>query len=103
MRPSAAGSLIEQTEAKLMETTRATQRRLAAILSADVVGFSKLMGQDEEGTLARIRALRRDVIEPKVQEHHGRLVKTTGDGFLVDFASPVEAVRCAVGMQAALT
>ena len=86
-----------------METTRATQRRLAAILAADVVGFSKLMGQDEEGTLARIRALRRDVIEPKVQEHHGRLVKTTGDGFLVEFASPVEAVRCAVGMQAALT
>jgi len=80
-----------------------TTRRLAAILAADVVGFSKLMGQDEEGTLARIRALRRDVIEPKVQEHHGRLVKTTGDGFLVDFASPVEAVRCAVGMQAALT
>ena len=80
-----------------------TTRRLAAILAADVVGFSKLMGQDEEGTLARIRALRRDVIEPKVQEHHGRLVKTTGDGFLVEFASPVEAVRCAVGMQAALT
>ena len=58
-----------------------TTRRLAAILAADVVGFSKLMGQDEEGTLARIRALRRDVIEPKVQEHHGRIVKTTGDGF----------------------
>src|SRR5215207_10528847 len=80
-----------------------TTRRLAAILAADVVGFSKLMGQDEEGTLARIRVLRRDVIEPKVQEHHGRLVKTTCDGFLVEFASPVEAVRCAVGMQAALT
>ena len=79
-----------------------TTRRLAAILAADVVGFSKLMGQDEEGTLARIRALRRDVIEPKVQEHHGQIVKTTGDGFLVEFASPVEAVRCAVGMQAAL-
>src|SRR5215204_2315614 len=79
-----------------------TTRRLAAILAADVVGFSKLMGQDEEGTLARIRALRRDVIEPKVQEHHGRLVKTTGDGFLVEFASPVEAVRCAVGMEEAI-
>ena len=79
-----------------------TTRRLAAILAADVVGFSKLMGQDEEGTLARIRALRRDVIEPKVQEHHGKIVKTTGDGFLVEFASPVEAVRCAVGTQAAL-
>ena len=79
-----------------------TTRRLAAILAADVVGFSKLMGQDEEGTLARIRALRRDVIEPKVQEHHGRIVKTTGDGFLVEFASPVEAVRCAVSIQEAL-
>src|SRR5215207_11632589 len=86
-----------------METTRATQRRLAAILSADVVGFSKLLGQDEEGTLARIRALRRDVIEPKVQEHHGRLVKTTGDGFLVEFASPVQAVRGALSIQEALT
>ena len=80
-----------------------TTRRLAAILAADVVGFSTLMGQDEEGTLARIRALRREVIEPKVKEHHGRLVKTTGDGFLVEFSSPVEAVRCAVGMQEALT
>ena len=76
-----------------------TSRRLAAILAADVVGFSKLMGQDEEGTLARIRALRRGVIEPKVQEHHGRLVKTTGDGFLVEFASPVEAVRGALSIR----
>src|SRR5215203_505740 len=71
-------------------------RRLAAILAADVVGFSSLMGQDEEGTLARIKSLRREVIEPKVQEHHGRVFKTTGDGFLVEFQSPVEAVRCAV-------
>ena len=64
-----------------METTRATQRRLAAILAADVVGFSKLMGQDEEGTLARIRALRRDVIEPKVQEHHGRMLRLPATTF----------------------
>src|SRR5829696_6421727 len=74
-----------------------TTRRLAAILAADVVGFSSIMGQDEEGTLARIKSLRREVIEPKVKEHHGRVFKVTGDGFLVEFSSPVEAVRCAVG------
>ncbi|HEX2134939.1 MAG TPA: adenylate/guanylate cyclase domain-containing protein [Microvirga sp.] len=79
-----------------------TTRRLAAILAADVVGFSALMGQDEEGTLARIKSLRREVIEPKVQEHLGRIFKTTGDGFLVEFASPVEAVRCALELQEAL-
>ena len=78
------------------------QRRLAAILAADIAGFSALMGQDEEGTLARIKTLRRDVIEPKVSDHQGRVVKTTGDGFLVEFSSPVEAVRCAVEVQAAL-
>jgi adenylate cyclase len=78
------------------------QRRLAAILAADVVGFSQLMGRDEEGTLDRIRDLRRDVVEPKVAEHRGRIFKTTGDGFLVEFSSPVEAVRCAVEVQEAL-
>ena len=72
------------------------QRRPAAILAADVVCFSSLMGQDEEGTLARIKSLRREVIEPKVREHHGRVFKTTGDGVLVEFASPIKAVRCAV-------
>src|SRR5829696_2252503 len=76
-----------------------TTRRLAAILAADVVGFSTLMGQDEEGTLARIKSLRGEVIEPKVNEHHGRVFKTTGDGALVEFSSPVEAVRCAVAIQ----
>jgi adenylate cyclase len=79
-----------------------TTRRLAAILAADVVGFSRLMGQDEEGTLARIRTLRRDVIEPKVNEHYGRIFKTTGDGFSVEFQSPVEAVRCAIAVQETL-
>ncbi len=79
-----------------------TTRRLAAILAADVVGFSSLMGEDEEGTLARIKQLRREVVEPKVREHHGRVFKTTGDGFLVEFPSPVEAVRCAVNLQEAL-
>jgi adenylate cyclase len=84
-------------------TEKRVQRRLAAILAADVVGFSTHMGLDEEGTLARIRNLRREVIEPKVSDHQGRVVKTTGDGFLVEFASPVEAVRCAVEVQDLLT
>ena len=78
-----------------------TTRRLAAILAADVVGFSSMMEKDEEGTLARVKALQREVIEPKVQERGGRLVKTTGDGFLCEFGSPVEAVRCAVEVQEA--
>ena len=79
-----------------------TTRRLAAILAADVVGFSALMEQDEEGTLARIKSLRREVIDPNVKEHHGRVFKATGDGVLVEFASPVEAIRCAVRVQEAL-
>ncbi len=78
------------------------QRRLAAILAADVVGFSALMGQDEEGTLARVKALQQDVINPALQQHQGRVVKTTGDGFLIEFASPIEAVRCAIAIQKAL-
>src|SRR5215203_3320053 len=76
-----------------------TSRRLAAILAADVAGFSAMMERDEEGTAARIRSLRTDVIEPALDRHHGRLVKTTGDGFLAEFASPVEAVRSAVSIQ----
>ncbi len=75
------------------------QRRLAAILAADVAGYSDLMSKDEEGTLARLRELRRNVIEPAIKKHYGRLVKTVGDGFLVEFSSPVEAVRCAVELQ----
>src|SRR5471030_1670796 len=74
-------------------------RKLAAILAADVVGYSRLMGIDEEGTLAQLRAHRRALIDPKVKEHHGRIVKTTGDGMLVEFASVVDAVRCAVEVQ----
>jgi adenylate cyclase len=77
-------------------------RRLAAILASDVVSFSTMMEKDEEGTLAKIKALQREVIEPKVAQHHGRIVKTTGDGFLIEFASPVEAVRCATAIQEAL-
>jgi len=78
------------------------QRRLAAILAADIAGYSGLMSKDEEGTHARLRSLRRDVIVPTLQGRHGRLVKTVGDGFLVEFSSPVEAVRCAVELQEAL-
>jgi TolB-like protein/class 3 adenylate cyclase/Flp pilus assembly protein TadD len=74
-------------------------RRLAAILAADVAGYSRLMGADEEGTLERLKAHRRALIDPKIGEHHGRIVKTTGDGMLVEFASVVDAVRCAVEVQ----
>ena len=75
------------------------QRRLAAILAADVVGYSRLIGTDEEGTLAALKALRRELIDPKVEQHHGRIVKTTGDGALIEFASVVDAVRYAVDVQ----
>jgi adenylate cyclase len=74
-------------------------RRLAAILAADVAGYSRLMGVDEEGTLELLKALRAEVIDPKIAEHRGRLVKTTGDGLLVEFASVVDALRCAVEVQ----
>ena len=75
------------------------ERRLAAILAADVAGYSRLIGADEGGTLERLRALRRELFDPKIAEHRGRLVKTTGDGLLVEFASVVDALRCAVEMQ----
>ena len=77
-------------------------RRLAAILAADVAGYSRLMGADEEGTLERLKALRRELLDPKIAEHKGRIVKTTGDGLLVEFASVVDAVRCAVAVQRAM-
>jgi TolB-like protein/class 3 adenylate cyclase len=75
------------------------QRRLAAILAADVVGYSRLVGVDEEGTLERLRVLRREVVDPMIKEHRGRVVRITGDGLLVEFASVVDAVRCAVDTQ----
>ncbi len=77
-------------------------RRLAAILAADVVGYSRLMGADEEGTLARLKTLRREVIDPSIDAHHGRIVKTTGDGLLVEFGSVVDSVRCAAALQRAM-
>ena len=75
------------------------QRRLAAILSADVVGYSRLMGIDEAGTLARLKTLRRDLIDPKIDAHSGRIVKLMGDGVLVEFGSAVDAVTCAIEIQ----
>src|SRR5882724_10213696 len=80
-------------------TTERVERRLAAILAADVANYSRLMGADEEGTLARLKALRREFSDPKIKEHRGRIVKTTGDGLLVEFGSVVDAVRCAVDVQ----
>src|SRR5579863_2922292 len=78
------------------------ERRLTAILAADVAGYSRLIGADEEGTLAALRALRRELIDPGIAEHQGRVVKTTGDGLLVEFASVVDALRCAAEMQRAI-
>jgi adenylate cyclase len=75
------------------------ERRLAAVLAADVAGYSRLMGEDEEGTLAALKMLWRDLSDPKIKEHRGRVVKTTGDGLLVEFGSVVDAVRCAVEVQ----
>ena len=77
------------------------QRRLAAILVADVVGYSKLMGGDEAGTLTQLQVLRTEVIEPLIAKHAGRLFKSVGDGFLIEFASAVQAVSCAKAMQEA--
>ncbi len=78
------------------------ERRLAAIMAADVAGYSRLMGEDEEGTLAALNTIRRELAEPMIAEHRGRIVKTTGDGLLVEFASVVDAVRCAVAAQRAM-
>src|SRR5438874_1544930 len=75
------------------------ERRLAAILAADVAGYSRLMGADEEGALARLKAVRKSLVDPAITAHRGRIVKTTGDGMLVEFASAVDAARCAVELQ----
>ena len=77
-------------------------RKLTAILAADVAGYSRLMGADEEGTLNRLKSHRRELIDPKIAEHRGRIVKTTGDGMLVEFASVVDAIKCAVEIQRAM-
>ena len=74
-------------------------RRLAAIVAADMVGYSRLMGEDEAGTITRQKTHRAELIDPKVAEFNGRIVKTTGDGLLIEFPSAVDAVRCAVAVQ----
>jgi adenylate cyclase len=78
------------------------ERRLAAILAADIAGYSRLMGVDEEGTLATLKAYQGELVYPKLAEHRGRIVKTTGDGVLVEFVSAVDAVRCAINIQRAI-
>jgi adenylate cyclase len=75
------------------------ERRLAAILAVDVAGYSRLMGADEIGTLTALKALRSEIVDPAIAEHRGRIVKTTGDGMLVEFASAVGAVTCAMAVQ----
>src|SRR6201986_2923256 len=91
--------MLDSLRRKWVARAMASTRRLAAILAADVAGYSRLMGTDEEGTLERLKAHRRQLIDPKIAEHHGRIVKTTGDGMLVEFASVVDAVRCAVAVE----
>src|SRR6476620_1261494 len=88
--PRARGSILSSEH---------VERRLAAILAADVVGSCRLIAIDEEGTLAQLKALRKTLFDPKIAEHHGRIVKNTGDGALVEFASVVDAVRCADKIQ----
>ena len=80
-------------------TEERVDRRLAAIFAGDIAGYSRLMGADEEGTLRQLKAHRRELVDPKITEHRGRIVKTTGDGMLVEFFSVVDAVRCAVDIQ----
>src|SRR5580692_4439342 len=80
-------------------TGERVERRLAAIFAGDVAGYSRLMGQDEAGTLARLKAHRRELVDRKIAEHKGRIVKTTGDGILIEFPSVVEAVACALAIQ----
>src|SRR5256885_15123497 len=83
-------------------TTATATRRLTAILAADVAGYSRLMGADEEGTHERLKAHLRELVNPKIKGHRGRIVKNTGDGCLAEFSSVIEAVRCAVEIQRAM-
>src|SRR6516164_662644 len=94
MRPMRLGSTALATER--------VERRLAAILAADVAGYSRLMGADEEGTHARLKAHLRQLVDPKIKEQRGRVIKTTGDGLIAEFPSAVNAVRCAAEVQRAM-
>src|SRR6476660_5797027 len=94
------GEIRDFTSEKSGRLPRETSpRRLAAIVAGDIAGYSRLMELDEEGTHSRVKRIERDLIEPSIAEHHGRLVKTTGDGFIAIFDSPVEAVRCSIVIQ----
>ncbi len=86
-----------------MEPEGGVNRKLAAILFADIVGCSRLMETDEAGTFAQLKTHRKELIDPKIAEHHGRIVKTTGDAMMVEFGSVVDAVECAVEVQGAMT
>jgi adenylate cyclase len=99
MRPTARGAPRAGRFGRVTLSGERAERRLAAILAGDIAGYSRLMGLDEEGTLAALKGHRRAVVDPKIAEHRGRIVKTTGDGILVEFASVVDAVRCAVDIQ----
>jgi TolB-like protein/class 3 adenylate cyclase len=99
MRPESRKNIRPMRLGSTALATERVERRLAAILAADVAGYSRLMGADEEGTHERLKALRRELADPKIKEHRGRIVKTTGDGLLIEFASVVDAVRCAVEVQ----
>ena len=96
------GHKLDSTARMVAMAEERVVRRLAAILAADVAGYSRLMGLDEEGTLAALKSFRRELVDPKVAEHQGRVVKTTGDGILVEFASVIDAVRCALDLQRAV-
>jgi class 3 adenylate cyclase len=94
------GEIRDFTSEKSGRPPRETSpRRLAAIVAGDIAGYSRLMELDEEGTHSRVKRIERDLIEPTIVEHHGKLVKTTGDGFIAIFDSPVEAVRCSIVIQ----
>src|SRR5204863_9349479 len=97
LRPPVDRMMLLPAEASL--ANERVERRLSAIFAGDIAGYSRLMGADEEGTLARVNAHRRDFLEPKIAEHRGRIVKRTGDGVLIEFASAVDAARCAVEIQ----
>jgi class 3 adenylate cyclase len=86
----------------LREGVATMERRLSAILAADVVGYSALMEQDEAGTFDQLRAHRKELFEPEIDKHHGRIFKLTGDGLFAEFASVVDAVECAVSLQRGL-
>ncbi len=103
--PSASCAIVKADSifsTRVVRLAMASTRRLAAILAADVAGYSRLMGADEEGTHQRLRRHLRDLIDPKIKEHRGRIVKNTGDGMLAEFSSVIDAVRCAVEMQRAM-